>query len=160
MEVECGHVGGGACGAVYAAFRSVNRPASRSASGTYQIDGARRGAFNLLGARHSVLSDLNTCGAKYRTFLRDSLRLTVRNAALSIGPVCYALCCLLCCVVFAGECACLEPASAADSAAGATKFAVGFGKRDITPPPGLAMWGFKPADLAPPPQGLKTTERH
>ena len=73
----------------------------------------------------------------------------MRNAALSIG--------LLCCVVFAGECACLEPASAADAAthlnSAATKFAVGFavgfGKRDITPPPGLAMWGYGDRGDAP-----------
>jgi neutral ceramidase len=79
-------------------------------------------------------------------FLCCSLRLTVRKAPLSIGPVCYSLCCLLCCVLFAGEWACLETASAADSAtdsnSAATKFAVGFAKRDITPPPGLAMWGY------------------
>ena len=57
------------------------------------------GAFNLLGARRSVLSDLSTRGAKHSRFLCDPLRLTVRNAALSIGH----MCCLLSCVLFAGE---------------------------------------------------------
>ncbi|HEX4071065.1 MAG TPA: neutral/alkaline non-lysosomal ceramidase N-terminal domain-containing protein, partial [Planctomycetaceae bacterium] len=77
----------------------------------------------------------------------------MRNAALSIGPICRAVCCLLCCVVFAVECPCLESASAADSAtdskSAATKFAVGFAKRDITPPPGLAMWGYGDRGDAP-----------
>jgi neutral/alkaline ceramidase-like enzyme len=70
------------------------------------------------------------------------MRLTVRKVVLSIGVVCS--------VLVAGECVCLGTACAADAASDANSaaskfavgFAVGFGKRDITPPAGLAMWGY------------------
>ena len=115
---------------------------SRVACGPRQRRCRPSGLSIYLGHGGSVLSDLSTRGAKHSRFLCDPLRLTVRNAALSIGH----MCCLLSCVLFAGERACLETSCAADSASdsdsAATKFAVGFAKRDITPPPGLAMWGY------------------
>jgi neutral ceramidase len=61
------------------------------------------------------------------------MRSVVKNSAVPIGLLLY---------LFSADLLRVEPTvSAADTALGAT-FQVGFGKRDITPPPGLPLWGY------------------
>ena len=114
-------------------------------SGPTEVDAVLSGLSIYLGRSTAYRRTWTRADNRYLRFISDSPRLTVRKAALSIGPFA-SLCCLFCrrlrwwcgfledgrCRRFRRYFQPLRPRSSQSDSPNATSL----------PPPGLAMWGY------------------